>query len=137
MKHHFALMIKIMMEARPKCAQMYISQGGGIYGLFGAQKEIWMGNTTMFLNQIRPESFGFILTLITLLKKYEWWYENHNGIWSMEQITDNQLCFHTKSFLKFTWVEQCLFVFFPLLLVLILISLFIKFKCMTRFIALS
>lgn len=111
MEHHFALMIKIMMEARPKCAQMYISQGGGIHGLFGAQKEIWMGNTTMFMNQIRPESFGINLTLITLLKKYEWWYENHNGIWSMEQITDNQLCFHTKSFLKFTWVEQCLFVF--------------------------
>lgn len=40
MTHHFALLIKIMMEARPKCAQMYITEGGGIHGLFGAQKGI-------------------------------------------------------------------------------------------------
>lgn len=130
MVHHFALWIMIMMEAKPKCAQMNITEDGGIHGLFGAHMRIWMGYTTMFMNQIRPESFGFNLTVISLLKKYEWWYENHNGIWSMEQITDNQLCFHKKSFLKFTWVEQCLF------FSLYCWSMFIKYKCMTRFIAL-
>lgn len=112
MVYHLALRIKIMMEARPKCAQMCITEGGGIYGTFGAQRRIWMGYTTTFMFQIRPESFGLNLTIITLLKKYECWYENHNGIWSMEQLTDNQLCSHTKSFLKLTWVEQCLG-FFP------------------------
>lgn len=80
MAHHFALWIMIMMEARPKCAQMNITEDGGIHGLIGAHKGIWMGNTTTFMNQIRPGSFGFNLTVITPLKKCEWWYESHNDI---------------------------------------------------------
>lgn len=40
MAPHFALWIRIMMEARTKCAQMYIKEGGGIHGLCGAQKGI-------------------------------------------------------------------------------------------------
>lgn len=71
MAPHFALWIRIMMEARPKCAQMYTKEGGGIHGLFGAQRRILMGYTTTFMNQIRQGSSGFNFTLITLLKKCE------------------------------------------------------------------
>lgn len=40
MAPHFALWIRIMMEARPKCAQMYITEDGGIHGPLIAQKGI-------------------------------------------------------------------------------------------------
>lgn len=95
MAPHFALWIGIMMEASPKCAQMYITEAGGIHGLFGAQKGIWMGYTTTIMNQIRPGSFGFNLTVISLLKKCEWWYENHSYILTigMNQVSNGHLCF--------------------------------------------
>lgn len=40
MVHHFALWIMIMMEAKPKCAQMNITEDGGIHGLIGAHMRI-------------------------------------------------------------------------------------------------
>lgn len=83
------------MEARPKCAQVNITEAGGMHGSLIAQGLIWMGYTTQWNYYKIPEFFGFILTVISLSKKCKWWYENHNDIGSMNQFANNQLCLMT------------------------------------------
>lgn len=115
---YFALWIRIMMEHKPKFAQVNITVDGGIHGMLSAQRLIWMASTIQCINQTKPESFGLTMTNILLSKKWEWCYENHNMIGFListykqsnmiEHAILSQRCF-ANVIVKWNFIELVLF----------------------------
>lgn len=67
-----------------------------MHGPLIPQGLIWMGYTTQWNYQKRPGFFGFILTVISLSKKWKWWYKNHNDIGSMNQLANTSTLFNDR-----------------------------------------